>query len=411
MNGMRILALTNLYPNPLQPQRGQFNRQQFRALAQTEAVRVIAPISWVDELVEGRRSRRHLPPERSLCCDGLEVSHPRFVYPPKVARWTHGHFFQRSIEAAFDRAVDEFRPDIVYACWAYPDGWAAVRLARRHRLPVVIKVHGSDILTLLTNRARRRATAAALAEADAVVAVSRDLEERVVRLGVDRSRIQVVYDGIDRKLFSPGDRGGARRRLNLDEQEPLVLFVGNLLPVKGLDVLVDACELLAARKRQFTCLMIGRGPLDAPLRRETERRGLVDRFRWLGPRPHADLPDWFRAADVFVLPSRSEGLPNVLIEAASCGTPFVASRVGGIPELTHLGPNRLVAPGNASDLAEALDERLSASDSRPRVAGRWHGHEQAARQLVALFEQVIGHPPPAADVPIESCESVSSVLS
>lgn len=389
---MRILALTNLYPNPLQPQRGQFNRQQFRALASTEDVCVISPVSWIDEFREGWRSRHWLANERHARCDGLEVVHPRYWYPPKVPRWTHGHCFRWSVAAAFERAVDQFRPDLIYACWAYPDGWAAVHLARRRDLPVVIKVHGSDILVLLRNAARRKATASALAAADAVVAVSRDLERRVAELGVARSRLHVVYDGIDRTAFTPGCRRASRRRLGLDEFAPLVLFVGNLLPVKGLDVLLAAGERLAARRLPFTCLIIGRGPLDAPLRREAARRGLGDRFRWLGGRPHHELPDWFRAANVFVLPSRSEGVPNVLLEAAACGTPFVASRVGGIPELTQLGPHRLVEPGNARELADAIEEQLLTVPDTENAGARWHSHEEAARQLVSLFNQVLNRP-------------------
>lgn len=387
---MRILALTNLYPNPLQPQRGQFNRQQFRAIAATAAVRVISPVSWVDELGERWRSGRRLEADRQVDCDGLHVAHPRYVYTPKVLRGRHGQFFRWSIRPAFDRAVEEFRPDLVYTCWAYPDGWASIDLARRRRLPVVIKVHGSDILTLLTTRARRRATAEALCAADAVVAVSHDLAERVIRLGVDPERVEVVYDGIDRRLFSPGDGREARRRLQLDQDEPVVLFVGNLVPVKGLDVLVEACNLLAKRGVRFTCILIGRGPLDATLRRETAQRGLSDRVLLLGPRAHADLPDWFRAADVFVLPSRSEGVPNVLLEAAACGTPFVASRVGGIPELTSMGPNRLVTPGCPAELADAIEEQLTKSATPWHSFRPWHSHEEAAGQLVSLFERIIG---------------------
>lgn len=384
---MRILALTNLYPNPLQPQRGQFNRQQFRALSSREAVRVISPVSWVDELGERWRSGRRLTADRRASCDGLDVSHPRYLYPPKMLRSRHGHCFRWSVRTTFDRAVEEFRPDLIYTCWAYPDGWASIDLARKHRLPVVIKVHGSDILTLLTTRARRRATAEALSAADAVVAVSHDLADRVVGLGVDSARVHVVYDGIDRRLFSPGDRGEARRRLALNEHAPIVLFVGNLLPVKGLDVLVDACDLLKARGVGFTCLLIGRGPLDVPLRRETVRRGLSNHVRLLGPRPHAELPDWFRAADVFVLPSRSEGVPNVLLEAAACGTPFVASRVGGIPELTSIGPNRLVTPCRAAELADALEEQLAPTAAARCAYTPWHSHEEAAGRLLSLFEQ------------------------
>lgn len=387
---MRILAITNLFPNPLQPRRGQFNRQQFRALGAKAGVRVIAPIAWVDELRSGRAARLRLPAERRVRLDGLLVEHPRYYYPPKVLRGRYGDCYRWSIRAAFERALQEFQPSIVYSAWAYPDGWAATELAREAGLPSVVKVHGSDILTLLRSAARRRQTIAGLKAADAVVAVSRDLRNRVIDLGVEPRRVHVVYDGINRDLFSPGDRLEARRRLAFDEQAPLILFVGNLLPVKGLDVLVEACNRLAARGVRSTCVLIGQGPLASRLRREIVRRDLKDRVRLLGPRPHEELPDWFRAAHVFVLPSRSEGVPNVLLEAAACRTPFVASRVGGIPELTAIGANRLVTPGDAEELAEAIAERLSPpAEDQPPAYHPWHSHAETADQLLELFSRVL----------------------
>jgi glycosyltransferase involved in cell wall biosynthesis len=397
---MRVLAITNLFPNPAQPRRGQFNRQQFRALAVKAAVRVIAPIAWTDELrsavaarprwPSARLGATRLPADRRVRCDGVLVEHPRYYYPPKVLRGRYGHCYRWSIRPAFERAVQEFQPSVVYSAWAYPDGWAATALAREAGLPSVVKVHGSDILTLLRSAARRRQTAAGLRAADAVVAVSRDLRQRVIDLGVDPERVHVIYDGINRDLFSPGDRLEARRRLAFDEHAPLILFVGNLLPVKGLDVLVEACDRLAARGVRSTCVLIGQGPLASRLRREIIRRDLKDRVRLLGPRPHEELPDWFRAAHVFVLPSRSEGVPNVLLEAAACRTPFVASRVGGIPELTAIGANRLVTPGDAEELAEAIAERLAPADEAARQAYRpWHSHADTADQLLELFSRVV----------------------
>src|SRR5262249_10286840 len=132
---MRVLILTNLYPNPYQPTRAVFNRQQFRALAEQHALRIIAPLSWVDELAGRARGKGKLP--RQLCCDGIPVEHPRYFYPPRSLRGWHGHCYRRSVRSAFRRAVTEFCPDIVLASWAYPDGWAAVHLARQAGLPVV----------------------------------------------------------------------------------------------------------------------------------------------------------------------------------------------------------------------------------------------------------------------------------
>jgi glycosyltransferase involved in cell wall biosynthesis len=359
---MRILALTNLYPTPFQPNRAPFNRQQLRALAARHELAVIAPIAWTDELRLRRSTAAEaLPDSRRVTRDGIVVDHPRYIFPPKVLRRCYGYCFARSVRSAFARALDEFRPDVLLGSWAYPDGWAAVRLARDAGLPVVVKVHGSDVLLVRRNSRRLRLTVDALNAADRVVAVSRNLRETIVGLGVDSDKVSIVYGGVDTELFRPGSRDAARARLGIDRSTPLLLFVGNLLPVKGLDVLVDACALLHERGLGFDCRIIGEGTMRAPLERQIRRCGLGEQVRLPGARPLEQLPDWYRAADVFVLPSRSEGVPNVLLEATACGTPVVATRVGGVPEVAGLHPEALVPPNDPEALAGAIERRLSDS--------------------------------------------------
>src|SRR5688572_5831514 len=139
---MRILAITNLYPSPCHPGRAPFNRQQFRALAERHAVSVIAPVAWTDELTSRWRHGTRLSASRRVTCDGMTVDHPRYLFPVKVLRGWYGRCFRRSVRATFERARREFRPDVVLGSWAYPDGWAAVKLAHAAGLPAVVKVHG-----------------------------------------------------------------------------------------------------------------------------------------------------------------------------------------------------------------------------------------------------------------------------
>src|SRR5262249_20192692 len=104
---------------------------------------------------------------------------------------------------------------------------------------------------------------------------------------------------------------------------------------------------------------VGDGPLRPDLERQAAASGLCGRVRFIGSRPWSELPDWYRAADVFCLPSHSEGVPNVLLEASACGTPWVASQVGGIPEIANLGVSRLVPPNTPPALAAALRAALT----------------------------------------------------
>jgi glycosyltransferase involved in cell wall biosynthesis len=266
----------------------------------------------------------------------------------------------------------------------------------------VIKVHGSDILRLSLYPRRGRGTVEALHGAAAIVVVSQDLKERVVELGVNPQRIQVIYDGVDSARFHPGPQAEARARLagELQAQGPVVLYVGNLVPVKGLEVLIEALARLTSLGVDYQGFLIGQGPLRSRLEHQIARRGLGGRVHLLGSRPHDRLPDWYRAADLLVLPSYSEGVPTVLLEAAACGTPFVATRVGGIPEIAHLGTSRLIRAGDAEALAQAI--RISLAERPqpgPRDRATVRTYADAVSELVEVFEQVRTTRVPASLVP------------
>ena len=356
---MRILTLTNLYPNPYQPQRGTFNRQQLRGLAAAHQVRVISPLAWTDELPARWRTGTRMPCGRRSKLDGISVEYPQYFYPPKCFRACYGDCYAACVRPTFNRLLADSRPDIIYAPWTYPDGWAAVQLGHAAGLPVVIKVHGSDFLLLDEYPARRGRTLEALKAADGIIAVSADLRRRMIQAGIDGSKIEVIYDGVDRDMFCPGSCDEARTQLGVASAARVILFIGNLVKVKGIDVLIEAFGLLQSDCPDAICYLIGHGKLRRSLERQIKKKQLGAKIRLLGGRPHAELPNWYRAADLFVLPSHSEGVPCVLLEAAACGTPFVASSVGGIPEISHLGSNRLVPPGDPQMLRDAMQQMLS----------------------------------------------------
>jgi len=385
---MRILALTNLYPSPSLPHRGPFNRQQLQALGKRHEIRVISPVAWTDELGAhwGRGRARSVAPLRT---SDASVSHPTYVYPPKILRSWYGRFYQSSVRRTFARALAEFRPEIIFAAWAYPDGWAAVQFGRRANIPVVIKIHGSDVLTLPSVAGRGARTAEALRDCDAVIAVSKDLAQRAIRMGASSHTVSVVYDGIDPDLFKPGSRDAARSEIGVRCSDPIILFVGNLIPVKGLDMLIDACSLLKARGVKYQCRLVGQGRLRPDLERQVERAGLSEQLKFVGPVEHSSLPNWFRAANVFVLPSRSEGVPCVLLEAAACRIPCVATRVGGIPEVVGINRTRLVPAGNAAALADALADELLTADSSSAPDAFCRSHDDAARDIEVVLNRVL----------------------
>lgn len=354
---MRILAITNLYPGPRRESVAPFNRQQFAALAKKSELRVIAPVAWPSSWIEFLRARRSV--ERYVNVDGILTEHPIYYYPPGMFRHVYGECYLRSIRRVSDRAIAEHKPEVLLGCWAHPDGWAAMRLGRRHGLPTVIKTVGSDLLVATRDARRRARISEALAGVDRIVTVSRHLAEHAVRLGAETARVRVVPEGIDERLFSPGDRDEARSRLGLPLHGAVALFAGNLLWSKGVGLLAEACRRLADRRVPHHCYFVGRGADAKKLQSFVRKQRLENYVTLAGPCLHAELRSWYQAADVVVLPSYSEGIPNVLREALACGRPFVATNVGGIPEIAHPSYSLLIPPGDVAALAEALEAMLA----------------------------------------------------
>jgi peptidoglycan/xylan/chitin deacetylase (PgdA/CDA1 family) len=370
---MRLLLITNVFPMPWEPTRGVFNDDLVRQLARAHEVRVVCPVPWLVELKRWRaggvsplmahNSGGLTVLTRQVVREGVEVHYPRFWYPPRMLRTWYGWFLRLSVERTVRRLLRAAPPDAVLGYWAHPDGEVAVRTARRAGVPAVVMIGGSDILLLARNSARRRCITRVLQAADAVIAMSQNLRDRVRELGVSAAKVHVVHRGVDPDLFFPGDRREARRKLGLAVQGPLVLWVGRMVPVKGLDVLLEAWARVRRAQQAGRLWLVGDGPLRSALEARAQQADLAGAVAFAGPIAHARLGDWYRAADLTVLPSRSEGVPNVLRESLACGTPFVASRVGGIPEIATDPQRQLVEPNDPDALARAITRALSESSS------------------------------------------------
>lgn len=385
---MRVLVLTNLYPRPHRETFATFNREQFHALAREHQVRMVTPVPWTEE-VRDRIAGRVTTHSRETA-DGIKVDYPIYFFLPKVAPQAYGWCFFRSIRGRFRQVVREFRPDLIFSAWAHPDGWAATLLAKEAGLPCVVKVHGSDVLVNAKSGKRRAQIADGLKRADKILVVSEDLKRHVVELGVDSSRVIVFHEGLDGEKFYPGDKQEARARLNVPTDKRQILFVGNLLLSKGLGVLIDACRMIKERGEPFECRVVGRGKQEALIRERIQNAGLVQEMILVGPRPHSELPDWYRAADFLVLPSFSEGIPNVLRESLACGCPFVSTTVGGIPEISDPLSSILVPPGDPASLADALTKMLNNLPSQASVAAtsRHISWAETASRSTTLFQSL-----------------------
>lgn len=376
---MKILILTNLFPTPWDPLRGTFNRQQFERLGQRHEVDVLTAVDF-------RERWRGIRGEVKV--SNLHTDHFVFVYPPRIGRSLHAVCWLLSLWWQHGRRLRAAHYDCVLVSWAYPDGVAASWLARRLGIPCVVKVHGSDINVQANYALRRAQIRASLRSADAVVAVSHALAGKVTGLGVERARLRVIYNGVDHALFTPGSRSEARMRLGLSADVPLLLYVGNLKASKGCLDLLEALPAVLATWPKARLIYVGAGPARAALLERASALGCARQVQVLDAVAHANLGQWFRAADLVCLPSHNEGVPNVLLEAMACGIPVVASRVGGIPEVVPEYAGILVPPQATAALSEALIEAAGRRWDSARIAAhagnfRWEDNvDQLERVLL-----------------------------
>jgi glycosyltransferase involved in cell wall biosynthesis len=365
---LRILTFTTLYPSAERPRHGIFVETRLAHLRACTDVdlRVVAPVpSFPSRAPRFGLYAQYARTPAEEVRDGVQVLHPRYLTAPRIGMYTQPWALAHAAAPTLHKLRrDGFDFDLIDAHYLYPDGVAAAMLARRFRKPLIVTARGSDVNLLMDYRWPRRLILDAVRQAGVVVAVSAALRERLVAHGVDAAHVQVLRNGVDTEVFHPLPRGQARMALGLPPGN-VFAAVGNLVAEKGFDLVVDALAAFPGA----TLVIVGDGPERARLQAQADAQGMAARVRILPVRPQRDLATVYSAADIVVLASAREGWPNVLLEAMACGTPVVATDVGGVPEIvTNRVAGRIAGERTAEALANAMRELLADSPDRTAVA-------------------------------------------
>jgi len=375
----RILFISNLYPSALFPNMAAYNRQQIAALRENCEVEVISPIPWTALL-------RNKLENRIRNENSFDAHHPTYYYTPRVLRGLYGDYFYYSIKSVATRLLDEKSFKLIYSSWLYPDSFAAAKLAKHYNLPLFVKVHGTDVNRLEPGTVIACKSLEVANQAEKVLCVSRALKERLIALGVSEEKLEVLYNGVDQTIFFPMDKKYIRSQLNIDSDEYLILYVGNLKKEKGLDELINAFKTVTEKVRiKCRLVIIGSGAYRVPANEKVASLGISDNVSFLGSQPLETIALWMNAASLLCLPSYMEGVPNVVLEALSCGTRVVATRVGGIPELDRGdGMLTLIPARDSRQLAEALlsVSKNAFTEKRPVFITSW---QENAQKLYSFF--------------------------
>lgn len=379
----KILVYSSLYPTRANPFHGIFVKELTRHLiSQVRSVRVMAPLDGRQNfagLVRGQYQRHTLD-------EGLNIDHPVFwTFPRWFKQWDGRlvYYWTRKAMASHRHQVS-----LIHAHYAYPEAFAAHMFAKKWNVPLVVTVHGSDINVIARDTARSHLIADTLKKADAVVTVSEKLKKKVVALTGRQEGIYHIPNGMDPTRFYPGSQSLARKKLGLSHWEKIILFVGRLEPVKGLDKLIQAVSELESN---VGLVLAGNGSLKKALIRQVQDLGMEGRVLFCGAIEHHCLVDYFQAANLLALASHSEGCPTIILEAMACGTPVVSPAVGGVPEIiTNDSLGILTEDNRVELLSQALRKALETSWDGDRISkyAEKYTWNTVADTYVSLYDRI-----------------------
>jgi teichuronic acid biosynthesis glycosyltransferase TuaC len=380
---LRIAVVSRYFPSSAEPWQGRSAYQTIRALNSYADVHVFYPeLDYPSYLRPRTRIYRGL--DLNYSPPGVNVSYHNYLAIPLVSRPFNGPMAARAVLPH----VRVFRPDLIFGIFLYPDGYAALQVAKKLGVPLVAMGIGSDIHSI-GDPLSAKYTHKVLERADFLVTVSEDLRQKALAMGAKSATSRAVVNGCDLSIFHVRGPGQARRQLNLDPDAEIVLYIGRMDLRKGLRELVEASAKLHTTRTNLQVYMVGEGPDRPQIVQAIESAGATGYIHALPPCQPDDVAVWMAAADVITLPSYMEGCPNVVLEALACGRPVVATRVGGIPEIMSDACGRLIQPRDANALTQALDAVLSTQWDATSISAHWsRSWSTVARELLDIFESV-----------------------
>ncbi len=265
------------------------------------------------------------------------------------------------------RLIGKIKPDIIHVHAPNFFSCSAIPAAKLKKIPIIATVHRAEIDKLGNPIFFLRKHA--LARFQKIVAVSNYSKSLALKAGVDESKICVIHNSCNEVFFYQKDKVMARINRKLPSDKKIILFVGNLIKIKGVYTLIESLKILRSSIPELLLLIIGQGEEIERLESLAASYDLNSNIKFCGWLPQKDLPELYNAADIFVLPSITEGHSVALLEAMAVGLPIVASRTGGNIETIEDGVNGfLFETGNAEKLAEKLGMILTNRNLRQMMS-------------------------------------------
>ena len=311
--------------------------------------------------------------------DGIHVIGTKGVNIPGL----RGLFFAINAKKELKKLVERENIDIIHGHYLFPAGWASVKVGKSTKIKTYVTSHGSDMFEMYKKQAYTRPVIKkVLKDADVILAVSNALKEEIINTKIPNieEKIKLHWNSVDIEKFKTTKNNESKFRkelvheFNIAADKPIILFVGNIIKRKNVDLLLEAKKQMNTKAN---LVVVGDGPLLEQLKTKAEKEyfdGNLDNVYFTGSRTdvedinvyftgsRTDVEDIIPSCDLLVLPSFTESFGLVLIEALACGKPVIGSNVGGIKEIITEDVGLLIDPNDSKDLANAIDRILTDND-------------------------------------------------
>lgn len=400
---LRILVVSHLYPNNVDPVRGIFVHNHLNRLAECGVeILVVSPVLWSPPIISHLKTtwRNYFKIARKAQIGRFEVEYPRYFRPPGQLWYLpfEGMACYLGIKNVIRDTYRRFPFDIIYSNALIPAGYAGCLMARKLGLPSVCYVGESYLERLYFGKFTKKKLGDVITNSTRIVSASSNLRDKVLGIANPKESVEVIYRGTDTQLFKPLDVDlEFKRKLSLPDDCLVILFVGWLVKRKGVSDLLNAFGIIAAKLPQAYLLIVGDGPERENLEALSRIMGIEKRVIFAGLVKNEEMPSYYNITDVMAFPSYGEGLPNAVVEAVSCGKPVVATNVGGIPEVIITDVNGFLIPvGDIRMLSLNLVRILTDSALRKKmgqmsrkIAEAHFNARKNAENLNDLFRRVV----------------------
>ncbi len=395
---LSILVFSSLFPSETRKTAGLFVRERMFRMREHANITVISPVPWFPGQGIIRlfyKGYRPMPAKMEIQ-DGVEVYFPRFLSFPYFFRSKDAAFMAWSVRKLVKNLVKKKGINIIDSHFSYPDGLAATTLANELSIPSTITMRGTEV-PHANDQTKLPMLQRAWGQASHVLAVAQSLKDVALVHGVEPEKVTVVGNGIDTEKFISLSKQKAKKNLGIQPESPVLITVGGLVFRKGFHRVLDCLPKLKLQYPNIQYLIVGgpslEGNIEEYLRSQTKRLGLEENVIFCGPQKPSELHKYLSAADVFVLPTANEGWANVLLESLACGTPVVATDVGGNKEVinsTSLG--HIVPFDEKGALFNAIANSIEKSwDVNLLVAYAEQNHwRHRVQHLKTIFERLVG---------------------